>query len=80
MAAIVVPDLGSGAEPLLLVQWLVDRGSHVLIGDHVAEVLVAGILFQIDAPASGTVLRFEKGDRSTVCMADVIGWIDRDPD
>jgi pyruvate/2-oxoglutarate dehydrogenase complex dihydrolipoamide acyltransferase (E2) component len=75
-----VPDLASGGEPLLLVQWLVDPGSHVFAGDGLAELLVVGILVHVESPSSGTIVRFEKGSRAMVRTGEVIGWIDRDPD
>lgn len=75
-AAIRVPDLDSGPQPLLLVQWLVDPGTEVLEGDRVAEVLVSGILFQVASPVAGRLARFEKGQRATVMSGEVIGWIE----
>lgn len=77
--AIRVPDLGTGAHALQLVQWLVDPGSPLMAGDRVAEVLATGILFQLPAPVSGTILRIEKPDRSEVRVGDIIGWIECGP-
>jgi pyruvate/2-oxoglutarate dehydrogenase complex dihydrolipoamide acyltransferase (E2) component len=74
-----VPELTTEGEPLWLVQWLVDPGSHVLAGDGLAEVLVPGTLVQVAAPVSGTIVRLAKGARTIVRTGDVIGWIDRDP-
>lgn len=77
-AAIKVPTLGAGHAPLLLVQWLVDLHTPVLCGDRVAEVLTAGVVFQVPAPAAGTLAAVEKGMRTTVQEGDIIGWIERD--
>lgn len=73
--AIRVPDMGTGDQPLQLVQWLVDRDSEVLSGDRVAEVLASGILFQIASPASGMVAGIEREGRSAVRTGEIIGWI-----
>ncbi len=74
-AAIKVPTLGAGHAPLLLVQWLVDLHAHVLAGDRIAEVLTAGVVFQVPAPRAGTLTAVEKGMRTTVYEGETIGWI-----
>lgn len=75
---ITVPEVGTGGERLLLVQWLVDPGTHVLAGDRVAELLTAGIVFQVPAPVAGVLSRIQVGMRSQVNEGEVLGWIDPD--
>ena len=50
---IMLPDLGVGDAPIQLVQWLVEVGAEVIEGERVAEVLADGVLFHVEAPASG---------------------------
>lgn len=75
---ITVPEVGAIGERLLLVQWLVDPETHVLAGDRVAELLTAGIVFQVPAPAAGVLSRIEVGMRTQVSAGDILGWIEPD--
>ena len=73
---IVLPDLGSGDEPVRVSCWLVDLGDVVDAGDRVVEVLMRGITFDVAAPASGVISRMEKQPDASLVPGDVLGWID----
>ena len=70
---IVLPDLGAGAHPIRVVQWLVDRDSEVLAGDRLLEVAATGVLFVVNA-AYGGVLRSQQVVSDALVMpGDVLG-------
>jgi pyruvate/2-oxoglutarate dehydrogenase complex dihydrolipoamide acyltransferase (E2) component len=76
LVPIAVPEVRAGRDPLLLVQWLVDPQTHVLAGDRIAEILTAGIVFQVPAPVAGVLSRIQVGMRTQVSVGDILGWID----
>ncbi len=77
---IELPDLGVGDAPVRLVQWLVEAGAEVIEGERVAEVLADGVLFHVEAPASGTLIEINTsagrmiGDSARI---GVIGPVDQ---
>lgn len=74
--AITVPELGSEEQPIRVSTWLVEPGTAVLEGDRVVELLLAGITFDVSAPASGALSRVDKVEQTLVEPGDVLGWID----
>lgn len=76
LVPVTVPELDSRSRPLQLVQWLVDPGAVVHAGDRIAELLVAGVVFHLPAPADGLVSRLAIRAHSRVGVGDVLGWIE----
>ncbi len=76
---IIVPDVGSGEEPLQLCGWLVDEGDMVLAGDLVAELLIPGITVEIMSEASGRLDAIMKPIDAAVHVGDVLAWIEDAP-
>lgn len=73
---IVIPDLQTGDESLVISGWLVDEGDLVAVGDQIAEILIPGITFDLIAESSGRLMRIEKSVDSKISPGDVIGWLD----
>jgi pyruvate/2-oxoglutarate dehydrogenase complex dihydrolipoamide acyltransferase (E2) component len=48
-----LPDLGLGQTPIVASLWLVRRGSAVIEGDRLLEVLAGEVTVDLSAPASG---------------------------
>ena len=70
-----LPDLGVADESVRVSGWLVDRGDLVLEGDRVAEVLIAGVTFDVEATHSGQLIEITKSVDATVSRGDVLGWL-----
>lgn len=73
---IIVPDLDTGAEPLVLSGWLIEAGDLVVVGDQIAEILIPGITLDLLAEFPGRLVRIEKSVDSTIMSGDVIGWLE----
>ena len=73
--SLTLPDLGTGDEAVRVSGWLIDRGDRVIEGDRVAEVLISGVTFDIEATQSGQLLEISKSVDATVSCGDVLGWL-----
>ena len=56
LVPLVVPELGTGAVPLMVSLWLVPRGAVVLAGDRVVELVAGGVTIDLEAPVSGRLV------------------------
>ena len=63
--SITVPDLGAPRATFSL--WHVQVGDRVTEGDRVAEILIPGAVFDVPAPATGTLVErgVQPGDALT---------------
>lgn len=52
---LTLPDLGIDEGPIVLSLWLVERGSRVLEGDPLVEILAGSALVDLPAPADGVL-------------------------
>ena len=75
---IIVPDLGTGNEPVRLSAWFVDAGDLVLAGDLIAEVLIPGVTFDIMSESAGRVIEIQADIDSTIQAGDVLVWLEND--
>ena len=73
---ILVPDLQTGIERLVLSAWLIEEGDFVDVGDQVAEIRIPGVTFDVLAEFSGRLVRIEKSADVSIAAGDVMGWID----
>ena len=73
---ITVPELGSDRVTFSL--WHVRAGERVTEGDRVAEVLIPGAVFDVAAPATGTLTEriAQPGDRLELGQA--LGTLEED--
>ena len=70
---IAVPELGSGRATFSL--WHVRAGDRVTEGDRVAEVLIPGAVFDVPAPASGTLADRTAQPGDALTAGQVLGEI-----
>jgi pyruvate/2-oxoglutarate dehydrogenase complex dihydrolipoamide acyltransferase (E2) component len=75
LVPVILPDLGTETE-IRVSAWLVDLGDHVEAGDHIAEVLMRGITFDVSASAAGVLTGIAKPLDAVVCPGDTLGWIE----
>ena len=73
---IVMPELEAGDQTARVSAWLAELEEDVIAGDAVVEVLVKGITFDVEAPASGTLRRIHRFEQDAVEVGDVLGWIE----
>ena len=80
--AIVLPDLGAGADEsnVRISAWLAEPGEMILQGDRIVELLIPGMTFDVPAPVSGRLTRIDKFLDAAVSAGDVLGWIEPEPD
>jgi len=55
IVSVIVPNLGTGTQPIQLLRWLVSAGDSVIPGERIAELLVENVVFHLDAPCAGTL-------------------------
>jgi pyruvate/2-oxoglutarate dehydrogenase complex dihydrolipoamide acyltransferase (E2) component len=72
--AIPLPDLGTPKATFSL--WYVRPGDRVFEGDRVAEVLIPGATFDIDAPATGMLAEQLAFPQDALTPGHVLGWIE----
>ena len=73
-AAIALPDLGTPQMTFSL--WYVRVGDRVFEGDRVAEVLIPGATFDVQAPASGTLAEQTAFPNDALSAGQTLGWIE----
>ena len=72
---LLMPEIGAGAQPMRIVQWLSEPGTDLLMGDRVVEIVTAGVLFSVSSPWSGTLLRQLLPADSSVQTGDALATI-----
>jgi pyruvate/2-oxoglutarate dehydrogenase complex dihydrolipoamide acyltransferase (E2) component len=78
---ISLPDVLSADEAIVFGQWLVEEEATVLSGERIAEVLSAGVLVYVGAPAEGTLIRDNLMPGSPLTITSTLGLIlDADKD
>ncbi len=70
-----MPNLGHTMEAGTVVQWLKQEGETVARGEPLAEVESDKVVFTIEAPASGVLLRLMVPANATVKVGHVLGYI-----
>ena len=78
--SLTLPDLGVGDESVRVSGWLVDRGDLVIEGDRVAEVLISGVTFDVEATQSGQLIEISKSVDATVSCGEVLCWLNSTDD
>jgi pyruvate/2-oxoglutarate dehydrogenase complex dihydrolipoamide acyltransferase (E2) component len=71
-----MPEIGAGAQPLRIVQWLVEPGTELLAGDRVVEIATVGVLFSVSSPWSGTLVQQLRPSDATVRTGEPLATID----
>ena len=75
-----LPELGVHDETVRVSGWLVDRGEFVIAGDRVAEVLLLGVTFEVEAAQSGTLVEIAKPVDAVVARGETLCWLDSTDD
>ncbi len=70
-----MPNLGHTMEAGTVVQWLKQEGETVARGEPLAEVESDKVVFTIEAPASGVLLRVIVPANATVKVGHVLGYV-----
>ncbi len=76
---VILPELGADDE-IRLSGWLVENCESVEEGDRVAEVLISGITFSLDAPAAGRLVQRHRRINAVLRTGDTLGWIEGEGD
>jgi pyruvate dehydrogenase E2 component (dihydrolipoamide acetyltransferase) len=54
--SIIMPDLGIDDQPIRLSSWFVKRGTTIVEGEPVLEVLCGGVTVDLPAPCGGSIV------------------------
>lgn len=72
---ILLPDLGTGSEPVRICAWLADPGQPMTIGERIVQVVVPGISFDVTAPVSGELTEVTCPLGALVRPGEILGWM-----
>ncbi len=73
--SIIMPKAGMAMEEGTVVKWLVAEGEKVEQGEPLLEILTDKVNMEIEAQASGTLLKILKREGEVVPVTQVIGYI-----
>jgi 2-oxoglutarate dehydrogenase E2 component (dihydrolipoamide succinyltransferase) len=73
---LLLPELGMGAVPLLVGQWLVEAGREVTEGDRLLEIVAGSATVDLPAPASGVLREMLVGEDDRLTVGQVLGVIE----
>lgn len=74
-AQILIPQLGTEITEAEITEWLVKEGASVTEGDPVLTITTTKMAIDIDAPASGTLVRILVAEGELVAVGAVVGEI-----
>lgn len=74
-AQILIPQLGTEITEAEITEWLVKEGDSVTEGDPVLTITTTKMAIDIDAPASGTLVRILVAEGELVAVGAVVGEI-----
>ena len=77
---LVLPDLGLGAQEIIVSLWLVRAGSEVSLGDRLIEVLADGVTVDLPAPANGVLVEMLVAEEQPISVGQTLGIIESPPD
>lgn len=72
---LTIPELGAEGREVTLVNWLVPQGERVIAGERIAELLVASVLFHLEASRDGRLSAYLVPTGSTVSTGQRIAVI-----
>ncbi len=73
--AIIMPKTGMAMEEGTIVEWLVNEGDVVSVGDPVAEIETDKSTMELESDFSGTILAILHDEGETVPVIQTIAWI-----
>lgn len=74
---LTLPEMGTGRITFSL--WYVRVGERVWQGDRVAEVLIPGATYEVQAPADGVLQEQAVFPGDCLFPGQILGWIDAGP-
>jgi pyruvate/2-oxoglutarate dehydrogenase complex dihydrolipoamide acyltransferase (E2) component len=76
LAAVVLPDLGTGPDvPIVVSHWFARRGDWVWEGERLVELLVGPATFDVSAPASGFLSEIHGREDDLVTAGSILGLV-----
>jgi len=75
---LVLPELGLGDRPIKVSLWLVGRGSRVVEGDPLVELLAGEATVDLPSPATGVLVKKLVAEDEPVCAGQRLAVIEAD--
>ncbi len=72
---VLIPELGVEDATITFLMWMVPNGAQVIPGERIAELLMQGVVFTLDADAEGTLIERPGLTGETVTVGQSIGEI-----
>jgi len=77
---LTLPDLGLGDQPIVVSLWLVERGTRVVAGEPLLEVLAGSALIDLSAPAGGVLAEMLVDENGRLQPGQRLALIESDED
>jgi pyruvate/2-oxoglutarate dehydrogenase complex dihydrolipoamide acyltransferase (E2) component len=74
--SLVLPDLGMPEVTITASVWLVDRGSAVVVGDRLLEVLAGCVTVDLPSPATGIVAELLVAEEDELVVGQVLAVVE----
>ncbi len=75
MTRITIPQLDVNLIDVTITRWRKQRGDHVSSGETIAELTTDKAVYELEAPASGTLLEIFADEKSVVPTGYIVGAI-----
>lgn len=75
IVSVIVPDLGVAGRPVRFVGWLVPHRAHLIPGERIAELVVEGMDFHLEADVEGMLIERTAAPGDILNAGVVIGRI-----
>ncbi len=72
---VFMPKAGMAMEEGTILQWFKKEGDKVATGDPLLEIETDKVNMEVEAAASGVLLKIIRSEGETVPVPDTIGWI-----
>jgi len=72
---VIMPKLGLTMEEGVINKWMVKEGDRIEKGDTVFEVATDKVNMEVEAPASGVLLKILAGEGETIPITQTVAWI-----
>ena len=72
---VFMPKAGMAMEEGTIIQWFKNEGDKVATGDPLLEIETDKVNMEVEAPASGVLLKIVRPVGETVPVTETIGWI-----
>ena len=76
---LILPELGLGRQPIVVSLWLVERGSRVVEGEQLLEVLAGPVTVDLPAVADGVLAETLVEEDDVLTVGQRLAVIESDP-